>query len=206
MLTATRYGSVSLALALSVHTAHCLGAGPNSAAEYYSRAAGYAAKGEVDKAIADYSEALRLKPDFPQALNNRGFIYFGKGDLDKAIADYDEAIRLKPDYSRPYHNRADAYRKKGDVDKAIADYTEVLRLEPKKDPKALVGRAFGYVKKGDLDKAIADCTDAIKGDPKFAAAFYLRGRAYSQQGQTAKAEEDFAQAKKLGLNFKDQRK
>ena len=51
---------------------------------------------------------------------------------------------------------------------------------------------------GEYDKAIADCTKAILLDPSFAPAYYDRGQAYANKGKKAKADEDLAQAKKLG--------
>ena len=51
-------------------------------------------KGELDVAIADLSEAIRLDPKDASFYKNRGYAYDQKGDLDKAIADYSEAIRL----------------------------------------------------------------------------------------------------------------
>jgi len=49
----------------------------------------------------------------------------------------------------------------------------------------------------DYDKAIGDYTEAIRLDPKCAEAYHNRGLAYSQKGDIAKADGDFAQAKKL---------
>jgi tetratricopeptide (TPR) repeat protein len=45
----------------------------------------------AEGAIADYEEALRLKPELPEAFNNRGLARTAKGDLERAIADFDEA-------------------------------------------------------------------------------------------------------------------
>ena len=56
----------------------------------------YAKKGDYDKAIADYTEAIRLDPKNAEAYCNRGHAYEEKGDYDKAIADCTEAIRLDP--------------------------------------------------------------------------------------------------------------
>ena len=53
-------------------------------------------KGDYDKAIANYNEAIRLDPKLARAFNNRGFAYYGKREYDKAIADCSEAIRLDP--------------------------------------------------------------------------------------------------------------
>ena len=54
----------------------------------------------------DFDEAIRLKPDFAYAFNNRAVVRYDKGDLEGALKDYDEAIRLKPDYSEALYNRS----------------------------------------------------------------------------------------------------
>ena len=54
--------------------------------------------------MRDYDHAIRLKPDYALAFNNRGFVYAKKGQLDRAIQDYDEAIRLKPNDAMAFLN------------------------------------------------------------------------------------------------------
>src|SRR5208283_4947953 len=66
-----------------------------------NRAFLYAVKKHYDQAIADYTEAIRLNPEFGTAFNNRGFAYAAKEDYDRAIADYYEAIRLNPVFPYP---------------------------------------------------------------------------------------------------------
>src|SRR5437016_1516742 len=39
----------------------------------------YARKGDYDKAIADFTDAIHLKPDYAAAFNSRGTIYYYKG-------------------------------------------------------------------------------------------------------------------------------
>jgi Flp pilus assembly protein TadD len=56
--------------------------------------------------------------------------------------------------------------------------------------------------KGDIDKAIADLDEAIRLDPDDANTYQYRGLAYEKKGEKAKAEADFAQAKKLGYKSK----
>jgi Flp pilus assembly protein TadD len=52
--------------------------------------------------------------------------------------------------------------------------------------------------KGDYGSSIAECTESVRLDPKDAESCQGRGLVYSMKGETAHAEEDFAQAKKLG--------
>ena len=59
-------------------------------------------KGEYDKAIADFTEAIRLNPKNANAYSKRGEAYMAKHDYDKCIADCTEAIRLDPKDARAY--------------------------------------------------------------------------------------------------------
>src|SRR6478609_5042777 len=63
---------------------------------YNNRGFVYWRKGDTDRAIADYTEAIRLDPKFAVAYANRGLAHSDKGDTRRAIADYNEAIRLDP--------------------------------------------------------------------------------------------------------------
>jgi tetratricopeptide (TPR) repeat protein len=66
------------------------------AAALSNRGVEYKAKGDLDRAIVDYSEAIRLDPKFAPPYSNRGNAYKPKDDLDRAIADLTVAIRLDP--------------------------------------------------------------------------------------------------------------
>ena len=123
------------------------------------RALADATGGEFDKAIADYTDAIRLDPKCALAYCGQGIAYWFKGDYDKAIADFTEAIRLDPNYANAYRNRGLAYKSKHDYDKAIADYTEAIRLEPK-NARAYYERGCAYVGNGDDDHANADLAKA----------------------------------------------
>ena len=51
-------------------------------------------KGDTDRAIADFDQAIKLDPKDAIALNNRGFAWRIKGDIARAAADYEQAIKL----------------------------------------------------------------------------------------------------------------
>ena len=88
------------------------------------------AQGEYDEAIAEYTSALAIDPDYAEAYEGRGNVYFAQGYLDAAIADYDYVILLLPEYADAYFRRAVAYYNKGDYERAIVGYNEVIRLNP----------------------------------------------------------------------------
>jgi tetratricopeptide (TPR) repeat protein len=98
---------------------------------HHNRGSAYYGKGDVDRAIADYSETIRLDPKSALAYNDRGGAYFDKGALDRAIADFNEAIKLDPKDADAYIGGCLAYSVKGDYDHAIAVCGELIKLDGK---------------------------------------------------------------------------
>src|SRR4030095_7966348 len=70
--------------------------GDNLFAAYYNRGLAHYLKGEYDLAIADYDQAVTVKPD-AEAFIGRGLAYFHKDEFNLANADFTRAIELKPD-------------------------------------------------------------------------------------------------------------
>src|SRR5206468_2122896 len=60
------------------------------------RGAAYHAKGDLERAIADYDQAIRLNPKLAEPYNNRGSAYQRKGDFARASSDYGEVTKLQP--------------------------------------------------------------------------------------------------------------
>jgi Flp pilus assembly protein TadD len=58
-------------------------------------ARGKRAEGDLDAAIADYTEAIRLDPRDSTAYRHRGLAYEAKGDGEHASADYNMVIQLR---------------------------------------------------------------------------------------------------------------
>jgi tetratricopeptide (TPR) repeat protein len=140
--------------------------GTRVAEAYYARGIGYHGKKDYDRAIADYSEAIRLDPTVAsgKAFYGRGGVYGLKEDYDRAIADYNEAIRLDPKLAIAFHNRGHMYAAKEDYDRAISDYSEAIRLDPKR-ASTFFYRAQMWEEKANPDRAIADYTEANRLDP-----------------------------------------
>jgi len=88
----------------------------------------YTGLGDYERAIADYTEAIRLAPEFAVAYNNRGYAYDNLGNYEQAIADYTEAIRLNPENAAAYTNRGHAYKAQGDLIATRADWERAVEL------------------------------------------------------------------------------
>jgi tetratricopeptide (TPR) repeat protein len=171
-------------------------ANPNNAYAYYGRGLAYGATGKLDEAVADYTEAIRRDAKFAMAYQARAKVLLGKRELDKAIADCDTAIQLSQNSVEAYGCRARAFENKGDHSKAIADYARLIQLDPT-NPEWHANRAFDYLKIANIDAALAECESAIKLDPENALAFMLRGAAYREKGDRAKADADTQKGQRL---------
>jgi tetratricopeptide (TPR) repeat protein len=57
---------------------------------------GFLLSDEVDRAISDYDQAIRINPKYAHAYGGRGGAYENKGDYARALADYDQSLRLNP--------------------------------------------------------------------------------------------------------------
>jgi lipoprotein NlpI len=172
------------------------------AVAYKNRGRAYSAKGDLDRAIADFGEAIRLDPKLAAGYAGRCGTYTTKGDYDLAIADCNEAIRLDPKLATAYSNRGYAYSAKDDLDRAIIDDSEAIRLDPKNlTTYSYSNRGVTYRNKGDIDHAIADLSEAIRLNPKDALSYHNRGLAYFYGGNPAKASADFSRASELDPKY-----
>jgi serine/threonine protein kinase len=173
---------------------------PKGASAYNESGSAWRAKGKLDKALADFDEAVRLDPKYANAYINRGSAWKAKGELDKALADFGEAIRLDPKYANAYNNRGAAWQAKGDLDRALADFGEAIRLDPKY-ANAYNNRGSAWQAKGELDKALADFDEAIRLDPKYANAYINRGSVWRPKGDLDRALADFGEAIRLDPKY-----
>ncbi|MBI3434397.1 MAG: tetratricopeptide repeat protein [Proteobacteria bacterium] len=163
---------------------------------YNSRAIAWKQVGDLDRAIADYSEAIRLNAKNVYAYYNRGISRSQKGDQDGAIADYGAAIRVDAKFSRAYNNRGVIFGDRAQFDRAIEDYSEAIRLNPKYF-EAYNNRGVAWRNKGDSDRAIADESEAIRIKPDYATAYNSRGVAWAQKGDHDRAIKDYGESIRL---------
>ena len=78
---------------------------PFTADAYNNRGAAFYRKGDLDGAIGDFDDALRINPGLAAAYLNRGASRRAKGDLKGALTDLDRALSIKGDFSEAYNNR-----------------------------------------------------------------------------------------------------
>ncbi|MFQ5933127.1 MAG: tetratricopeptide repeat protein [Dehalococcoidia bacterium] len=99
-----------------------------SAEEYVTRGLDFADQGDFQNAILDFTEALRLAPEFYQAYYNRGITYNKLKQYQQAIDDFTRALELNPSYAAAYANRAFSYTILGIDAQALEDVERAVEL------------------------------------------------------------------------------
>jgi lipoprotein NlpI len=98
------------------------------AVAYHNRAFAWHHKGDLDRAIADYDEAIELNPNFYSAYAGRANVYASMGELDRAIADRDFAFDLELTARQTnlhFFYLGVLHFRKGDLLSAAADFATV---------------------------------------------------------------------------------
>ena len=67
---------------------------PKDVVPYHNRGDAYGLKGDVDRAISDYTKAMVFNPNYAPAYNSRGRAYASKGDYVRAVDDVTKAGEL----------------------------------------------------------------------------------------------------------------
>ncbi|MBH8576525.1 tetratricopeptide repeat protein [Nostocaceae cyanobacterium CENA369] len=172
---------------------------PNSdrASAYYNRGKANSDVGNKQKAIDDYTEAIKINPSYTDAYYKRGIIRSELGNKQDAIKDYTEVIRLNSNYTDAYFKRGFIRYELGNPSGAIEDYTEVIRINPNNDA-AYYNRGVARQDQGNKQDAIEDYTKAIQINPNYTNAYINRGNAL---GNKLEAIADYTQAITINPNY-----
>lgn len=94
---------------------------------------------QLDKAVEDYTRAIKLVPGDEAFFYSRGHAYFRLNKDDLAIADLTAAIRLQPKLSELYFWRGFSFERTKKYIEAKQDFTRVIASE--NDP-AVLGEVY----------------------------------------------------------------
>jgi len=139
--------------------------GRELAALYLNRGLVSSKHNDLDKAIVDYAEAIRIDPQYDLALSNRCATYVRKQQSGPAIDDCSKAIVLNPDNLNAHISRGNAYRQRKDYSRALSDYERAIGLD-KNSVAALFGAALVYSATEDYARALSMYDQVIRIDGK----------------------------------------
>lgn len=83
---------------------------------------------ELNAALADFQQAIKINPNSADAYNGRASCYGDLGKKDLALADYNKAIELDPELATAYMGRMGIYCEQGKKELSIIDEKKIKAL------------------------------------------------------------------------------
>jgi tetratricopeptide (TPR) repeat protein len=104
---------------------------PENAENFNSRCWSRAIAGrDLDKALSDCNESLRLKPNVANTLDSRGMVHLKLRQYDRAFKDYSDAIAINAKAASALYGRGYARKQQGDNADAMADMAAAKEIQP----------------------------------------------------------------------------
>ena len=106
--------------------------GPQAEAYYhFLMGQRYQQRGQMDKALQHFQQALEKDPASPYLNTNLAAIYLKQGAPEKALLQAEKAIQADPKYIQAYLLLGGLYLSTNRRDKAIQTYQTILQIDPK---------------------------------------------------------------------------
>jgi len=151
----------------------------------------------IRNAVADLTEAIKIRPFDTLYHLNRATFYSKLGEHKKAIEDFSNAIKYASDALRDrlyteiliFNLRGKEYTELKDFDKAIDDFSETLHLKQEYDD-AYLTRKKGILELKDDDKLVDEFYESLRSFSNYDETLLLRGKAFYLAGEKDKAKAD----------------
>ncbi|WP_257452474.1 tetratricopeptide repeat protein [Archangium lipolyticum] len=168
----------------------------------YNVAQVYAALGEPERAVAQYTAAIEMDPHYSEYHNERGRLLMRMGRLEEALADFQLAEELSPPYPEVRINLGQSLRLLGRMEEAFEAYGKALDLNPDW-LLARIGRAQTAEELGRTDEALADYTAALELEPAQPLVLANRATLHYEEGRPDAALADLNAALALAPEVAD---
>ena len=148
----------------------------------YQRAMDHAQKNEIEEAIADYTEAIRLDPENLEYLVNRAEAYCDARMFDKAFEDSAKVLKSDPNNLRALILRGKMFELSGDAASALNEFNSAVEHNPTSS-QALFERQNHFGRQGQYDKALADADRLTQLQPDSMTGYVSRAVTHVSSGE-----------------------
>jgi tetratricopeptide (TPR) repeat protein len=121
-------------------------------------------RGRLEEAITSYREALKIHPQFEEALVNLSRALSEQGRADEALTHVAAAAQIKPNDVEAQYNLGTELADRGRFAEAVEALQIAVRLKPDY-AKAHANLGSALANLGRLDEAIAQFNEALRIDP-----------------------------------------
>jgi tetratricopeptide (TPR) repeat protein len=176
---------VALADADALFTAQ-INANPRSAFAFLMRGVVRHENDDLDRAVADLDEALKIDPKYVPALIERAYLRQWRNQLDEAISDVNKAIELDNRNSYAYVERGVFEYSKKAYDRAWGDFQRAIDLGSQA-AVIYIARGMILLDKHETNKAVVELKRAEQIDPRHPDVYAAMAKVFMMQGKNDKA-------------------
>ena len=142
--------------------------------------------GNRAEALAQFDQALKIKPGMFEALFNRANLLLELKRPAEALANYDQVLASRQDFAGVWNNRGTALRALRRLDEALASFQKAAAVAPRHF-NALTNCAVILLDMGRLTEGLAAADRALAVQPGFADALYVKANILRDMGRSAEA-------------------
>jgi len=85
---------------------------------------------ELNTAMRYYQQAVKLNPNYAEAINNIGTVHYAQKNYRRAVGQYKKALKFSPNSASIYSNLGTAYFARKNYKDASIAYAKALELDP----------------------------------------------------------------------------
>jgi tetratricopeptide (TPR) repeat protein len=175
---------------------------PNAWAAHNNLGVALRDKGELNEAFGHFTQAVRLKPDFPEAHYNLGIVLLRLGKLPEATGHFEQALQFRPDFAEVYNNLGMIFKGQKQYDQAIEQFQEALKYKPDLlEARTNLGITLSIM--GRYDEAVDQFQEALRIKPDSADMHNNLGVMLAMMGSTEQAITHFTEALRIRPDFAD---
>ena len=157
-------------------------------------------KGQTEQALDHFNQALQIKPEYADALNNKGRAFIKLGKIEEAVEILNKALRLNPNSTQALTNLGTALKKHGNLDQAIQQWQNVLNIDPE-NLNIRYSIALALAQQQKYDDAIDHFNEALRIKPNWPEVHYNLASVYSILGRKNLAVNHYSEALRLKPDY-----
>lgn len=153
--------------------------------------------GQYDRALIEFEQAARLKPDSSEIRYNLGKLYSAQDNFPAARREFEHALRLDTSYMEAFNALGFALESMNLDAEAVEKYSRSIQLNEERDASFIapyVNMAAHHLRQNEPDQALEYALEAISIDPRSDLALFQAAKAFRARKEWTKAVENLESA------------
>jgi len=182
---------------------HALKVTQNNYVAHFCMTESLADQGRLEDAIRHNLEAVRISPDYLEALNSLAVALDKAGRVDEAIVYLRRALELNPGLAQAQNNLGFALARKGQFAEAVGHYRLALKTQDQRLDLPIIHRnlAFALLRLGRYEEAAAEYGKVLQSQANDPDTHNMLGAVLFKQGKVEQAKRHFSEAIRVDPNY-----